>query len=153
MILGPTCDAQAMAAVHALAFEAAWCAADLETLLDSPGVFALAVQAEDGMAGFVLCRAVAGEAEILTLAVSPEYRRRGLATSLVEGGAAAARALGADEMFLEVAADNEVALRLYAAAGFHPAGRRAAYYSRANGPVDALVLRRDLNRGRAGPYD
>jgi ribosomal-protein-alanine N-acetyltransferase len=48
-------------------------------------------------------------------------------------------------MFLEVAADNEAALALYAALGFSPAGRRFRYYERSHGPrVDAIILRSPL---------
>jgi ribosomal-protein-alanine N-acetyltransferase len=142
-----------MSVVHAGAFDAPWNAAELADLLRSPGVFALAVEADQSMAGFVLCRAVAEEAEILTLAVSPVHRQRGMATFLVRAAAEMAQTLGASIMFLEVATDNLPALRLYGASGFRPAGRRASYYERNGEWVDALVLRRDLNRAGAEPYD
>lgn len=139
-------EAPALAQVHAAAFDHAWSAAEIAQLLDGPGGFALLVETDTPLA-FILCRAVAGEAEILTLAVDPAARRRGLARALVEAAAGAARMVGADVMFLEVAHDNLPALGLYEAAGFERAGLRRGYYDRgAAGSADAVVMRLDLGR-------
>lgn len=127
---------EALAAIHAEAFETPWDAASLSALLASPGVFVVA-EAD----GFILIRAVADEAEILTLAVRPPARRGGLGARLVEAAVVRAAALGVERMFLEVAEDNAAARALYARAGFHEAGRRRGYYARADGSrEDALVL-------------
>jgi len=125
-----------LAAVHATAFPAPWDAAAFEGLLDQPGVFAL-----EEADGFILLRAIADEAEILTLAVRPAARRQGVGARLVSEGAVAAVARGATRLFLEVAQDNASALALYARAGFAEAGRRAGYYARPGGRrEDALIL-------------
>jgi ribosomal-protein-alanine N-acetyltransferase len=138
-------DADALAQVHAEAFEAPWTASDILRFAEDPGGFALADETETGMTGFILCRVMAGEAEILTLAVRPEHRRRGVARDLVEAAAALA-GLTAGSVFLEVADDNAAGLALYAGAGFTPVGRRAGYYARSGAPaVDAIVMRRALN--------
>lgn len=127
---------EALAALHAEAFETPWDAASLTALLDSPGVFA--VEQPDG---FILIRVVADEAEILTLAVRPAARRSGLGGRLVEAAVVRAAALGAARMFLEVAEDNVAARALYARAGFVEAGRRRGYYARSDGSrEDALIL-------------
>jgi ribosomal-protein-alanine N-acetyltransferase len=85
---------------------------------------------------------------VLTLAVEPAHRRRGVARDLLRQALALAAAAGAEEAFLEVAADNPGALALYRAEGFEQAGQRGGYYRRTDGEtVDALVLRRTLNRG------
>jgi ribosomal-protein-alanine N-acetyltransferase len=142
-------DKVALAAVHAAAFDSPWPPQAFAELLASPGVFALA--AVDGApVGLILMRAIAGEAEVLTLAVSPTHRRLGAGAALLQAGLNLAAAAGAETAFLEVASDNAAAVALYASAGFEPAGRRAGYYARPPGPAaDALVLRRALNR--AGP--
>jgi len=139
-------DAAAMALVHARAFDPPWSEADFADLLAAPGGFGLlAVDAAEAPKGLVLARAIAGEAEILTLAVDPDRRREGLAWALLTGALAVAAASGAGEMFLEVAADNPAAIGLYAKAGFEPRGRRRGYYSRGDKTsVDALVLRLQL---------
>lgn len=129
-----------LAALHAAAFPTPWDAAALEALLGQDGVFAI-----EEAGGFILLRAVADEAEILTLAVRPDARRTGLGTRLVRVGGAAAAARGARRLFLEVAAGNAPALALYAGAGFIGAGRRPGYYARSGGPKeDALILVRNL---------
>jgi len=134
-------DAGGLAALHGLAFDRPWSAAEISALLDSPGVLALTL--EDG---FVMMRLAGGEAEIITLAVDPAARRQGLGRRLTEAGLAAVLALGAEEAFLEVAQDNPAAIGLYQGLGFATVGRRRAYYPRPEGPVDALVMRLSLNR-------
>jgi ribosomal-protein-alanine N-acetyltransferase len=96
--------------------------------------------------GFILVRSLGPEAEVITLAVAPAARRRGLGRALVETAAAAVAAGGAEALFLEVAADNAPALALYESTGFVRAGHRRGYYARPPGPaVDALTLRRMLS--------
>ena len=141
-------DVLALAKAHASAFDAPWPPEAFATLMASPGVFALAA-VNDEPVGLILMRAIAGEAEVLTLAVEPSHRRRGVAEALLQAALAQAAAMAAEEVFLEVAADNPAALALYRKAGFEQAGRRGGYYRRPDGQAaDALVLRRTLNRGR-----
>jgi ribosomal-protein-alanine N-acetyltransferase len=129
-----------LAVLHAAAFPTPWDAAAFATLLDQAGVFVL-----EDPDGFILLRVVADEAEILTLAVQPAARRRGLGARLVREGAAVAAARGATRLFLEVADDNAAALGLYARAGFAKAGRRPGYYARSDGGrQDALILTLNL---------
>ena len=117
-----------------------WSEAEFTDLLASPLVFALT---EPG--GVLLARAVAGEAELLTVAVAPGQRRNGTGAALVRAFLQEATARGADSAFLEVAADNAPALALYAAAGFTPAGKRRGYYTDPDGRAqDALILVRSL---------
>jgi ribosomal-protein-alanine N-acetyltransferase len=146
-----TADAPAMAALHIAAFDAPWGEAAITQLLTSPGGFGIVARDEaQPPAGFILARAIAGEAEILTLAVDPAARRGGIGRALLAAAIGLAQADGAVSMFLEVAEDNAAALGLYARAGFVEAGRRRGYYSRPGGAaVDARVLRLDLNSGRA----
>lgn len=135
-----TVAADRLAALHATAFDAPWDAAAFASLLDQDGVFP--VETADG---FILMRAVADEAEVLTLAVRPDARRAGQGTRLVAEGVAAASVRGADRVFLEVADDNAAARALYARAGFTEAGRRPRYYARPDGSrVDALLLSLNL---------
>lgn len=137
-------DAPLMASAHAQAFDRPWDQPTFEALLAGAGVFAFVAHDEDP-AGVVLVRALAGEAEILTLAVPPWARRRGVARALMAAALGAARELGAAACFLEVDVDNVPALALYEGLGFERAGVRKAYYDRGGaGRADALVMRLDL---------
>jgi ribosomal-protein-alanine N-acetyltransferase len=135
----------AMAAVHAACFPAgeAWDVAVMAAELSMPGVFGFVAE----VGGMILARAVAGEAEILTLAVHPAARRRGLARALVEAVAAHASRAGATRLFLEVSVANQAARALYSGAGFAQVGTRRRYYPDGS---DALVLSRGL---RPGPVE
>lgn len=129
-----------LAALHAAAFAEPWGAAAFESLLGQAGVYAV-----EGPDGFILMRAVADEAEVLTLAVRPQARRQGLGSRLVEDAAIEAVARGAVRLLLEVAADNAPALAVYVQAGFVEVGRRPGYYARPHGGQrDALLLALNL---------
>src|SRR6185295_4962089 len=92
---------------------------------------------------FILSRLVAGEAEILSVAVASARRSKGLARRLLDLHLRRLAGLGARAVFLEVDEGNTPALRLYRRAGFRQVGRREGYYESSQGAA-ALVLRRDL---------
>ena len=141
-------DPEALAALHASVFTVPrpWSAAEFRALLASRGSFAVTRPAEPGLGGFALVRALAGEAELLTLAVAPDMRRQGIGRQLLEAALEGAAARGAWVMLLEVAADNAPAVALYEAAGFARVARRPRYYRDAFGDaVDALILSRALD--------
>jgi len=132
--------APAMARLHAACFDAAWPETAFAALLSQGGVWALTE-----VDGFILLRVAADEAEILTLAVEPTARRIGVGSRLLDQALSRAARQGATRAFLEVAADNIAAQRLYASAGFSEVGRRSSYYARLGSPpIDALLLARDL---------
>lgn len=133
-----------MAAVHAQAFDTPWDENDFEDLLDGEGLFGFLVRGEDP-AGVLICRALGGEAEILTVGVAPWARRQGVGEALMIAAIGVARQAGSEAMFLEVDVDNASAIGLYQRLGFERAGLRKAYYDRgAKGRADALVMRLDL---------
>jgi ribosomal-protein-alanine N-acetyltransferase len=133
-------DAGELAAIHATAFDRPWDETAMREMLTGSGAFGLKA---DG--GLILCRVLAQEMEVLTLAVAPDRRRQGLAKTLLAAAIEAARQSGARAAFLEVADDNAPAAALYASQGFRRAGLRRGYYNRgAHGRVDALVMRLDL---------
>lgn len=138
-----------LATLHARAFTTPrpWSEAEFASLLSDPLAFLLV----EGDAAFLLGRAVAGEAELLTIAVAPEARRRGLGRKLVARFLYQAQLRGAERAFLEVAADNAAAIGLYESAGFAPAGRRRSYYLTPEGQrIDALVMARELAAAPSG---
>lgn len=91
-------------------------------------------------AGFVLSRHTGGEEELLLIAVRPEHRGRGLGSGLIDSFCTAAKARGADSVFLEMRTNNPARL-LYEARGFTPIGRRPDYYRLPNGRrLDAITF-------------
>lgn len=136
-----------LADLHDKAFDRPWTALEFEDLLKSPGAFAILGEAGEPAEakGFVLCRSIAGEAEILTIAVDPAARRRGWGAALVEVAAGVAAETGAEALFLEVAVDNTAAIALYQATRFAKVGLRKGYYPHPDGAKDAVVMRRALN--------
>jgi ribosomal-protein-alanine N-acetyltransferase len=84
------------------------------------------------LVGFLASRSVEDETEILNVAVHPNFRRRGVATRLIES-------IRGESLFLEVRESNSTAQELYRKLGFEVVGRRDNYY---DDPVeDALVMR------------
>ena len=120
----------------------AWTASQCAGLLPMPGVWLTLARDQDELVGFSLARVVAGEAELLLLAVRPDTRRRGIGKSLVEHFHGAALSRGADRLHLEVR-DGNAAVKLYENSGFTIVGRRRRYYSGGQGELyDALSLSR-----------
>jgi [ribosomal protein S18]-alanine N-acetyltransferase len=138
-------DAAALAALHAAAFRRGWSEDEFERLLLDKTVIAHRAMIGAALAGFIVSRLAAGEAEILSVAVARGQRGRGLARKLLDLHLRRLAGLATTAIFLEVDEDNAPARRLYARAGFRDVGRRPAYYAHdAQAPSNALVLRRDL---------
>lgn len=141
--------AAVLAVLHQGAFgrDAGWSEGDFRSLLETPGTFAWVAQMGSPQGpqpvALALCRAMADEAEILTIGSLPSVRRRGLGRALLRAAAAEAATRGAARLFLEVAVDNEAAVGLYRAIGFQQVGCRKGYYTRPDGSrADALVMAR-----------
>jgi len=98
---------------------------------------------EDGsVVGYAITVAVAGESELLNIAVGPDRRRHGVGALLLDAAMDRCRGSGATEMWLEVRASNAGARMLYASRGFAEMGVRKRYYHAPR--EDAIVLRSDL---------
>lgn len=134
-------DAAAIAALHKISFQRGWGEDEVYRLLIDKTVVAHRSMNGKTMLGFILSRMAAGEAEILSVAIAPRQRGRGLARPLLDLHLRRLAGLGARAVFLEVDEHNAPARALYRRAGFYDVGRRKSYYQ--NG-ASALVLRRDL---------
>ncbi|HEY8259058.1 MAG TPA: ribosomal protein S18-alanine N-acetyltransferase [Gemmatimonadales bacterium] len=137
-------DAAALVALERRAFSDPWSEASFHEALTSAWTFGLVAESSRGVTGYMIGREVAGTGEVLNLAVAPEFRRRGIAGTLLEAGLATFRRRHVDEVFLEVRESNRSAQALYLSRGFRPVGQRAAYYR--NPREDALVLRLALQQ-------
>ncbi len=94
-----------------------------------------------------MARSVAGEGEILTIAVPPEYRRQGFGAQLLDATLGWFEKSAADAIFLEVACGNQAAIALYCRFGFCETGRRKGYTIGQDGAKqDALRMGLDLRQ-------
>jgi ribosomal-protein-alanine N-acetyltransferase len=140
-------DAEALAEIHGAAFARTWSAEDFAALLASRGVFCLGVRRVSlfggRLAGFVLVRIAADEAEILTIAVRPADRRRGYGRLLMDEALRRLYAARVQSCFLEVEKANAPAVGLYRRLGFVATGERRNYYRdpKDGGDGTALVMR------------
>jgi ribosomal-protein-alanine N-acetyltransferase len=121
-------------------FGEAWTASQCAGLLPMPGVWLILARENDAVIGFALGRAVAGEAELLLLAVRRNAQGLGIGRLLLDRFAEEAKGRGAMRLHLEVREGNH-ALSLYERAHFTLIGRRRNYYSGRGGQTyDALTL-------------
>jgi len=145
-------DAAAISALHGKSFQRGWSEDEVEGLLTERNVIAHRAVAGRRLAGFILSRIAADEAEILSVAVARAFRSRGLGQRLLTLHLRRLAGLGVKVVFLEVGETNDAAGKLYARAGFREVSRRANYYGGTPGTgATAVVLRRDLVPAGASP--
>lgn len=106
-------------------------------------------EVRDGkIAGFLCLLMVPDEADILKVAVRPEYRRMGTGRMIIDEMKRKAPKYGVYNIFLEVRKSNSAAIGLYGVKGFFKVGERRNYYT---SPVeDALVMKLELNKSNEG---
>jgi len=138
--------ADVMTRLHATSFPAPWAEEDFEQFLIQPGMLSWIAGHDESAepTGFILMRRVADEAEVLTIAVDPAARKRGVGRALLDHALEILRARGVASVFLEVAVNNKAAQALYRATGFVACGTRRNYYEHGEDGGDATVMRRDL---------
>jgi ribosomal-protein-alanine N-acetyltransferase len=141
-------DCRDFSLLHGERFYRGWGDGEFHSLLTQSNVFGYSARITSGatgLGGFVLAREVAGEAEILTVAVSDKYPRQGLGWRLMLAALRETRARGGETVFLEVDEGNAAAIGLYRKLGFGQVAERKGYFD--NGPgrkSSALVMRVDL---------
>ena len=91
-----------------------------------------------GYAGAFLPNA-GGEGDIMTVAVDPNYRRKGIATHFISELEKWAKSRGAESMMLEVDVENESAINLYSKLGYEKLNIRKNYYGYGK---DAQIMKR-----------
>jgi ribosomal-protein-alanine N-acetyltransferase len=128
--------------IDALSLPRPWSAGIWRGELGSPYGLYLVIEDGAGIFGHIGVRHVLGELHITTIAVRPEYRRRGHARALI--GEALAAYPNAGHVHLEVRPTNAAAVALYESLGFKTTGHRPRYY----GDEDALLMTLDLGEDR-----
>ena len=131
-------DAPALAALEARVFADGWEEVRFRDLLGQDRFLAVGAFGRSGLCAYLTAYSVAGELEIVNVAVAPAFRGQGLGRALLRFFLAQARARGAVRAVLEVRSSNAPARALYAGGGFVQVGVRKRYY--ADSGEDALVL-------------
>lgn len=139
-------DADAVARLHAQSFYRGWPRQDIESyLMDRDTPTLVACDAKHKVAGFAMLRLLGDDVELMTIAVDPKYRGKGVGTALLRACFEDLMMTPSRRMILEVAADNPAAIRLYQKLGFTKIAERKGYYARPDGqPATALVMARQL---------
>ncbi|WP_282045295.1 ribosomal protein S18-alanine N-acetyltransferase [Roseibium album] len=142
-------DLPKIADIHAASFPNKWNSEELARMKAQEGVAILVARRASPYGtraplGFLILRTVADEAEVITIAVHPRQRGRGIGKKLMEAGLFRLYGERCSHLFLEVDAANNVALLLYRSLGFKQVGQRKGYYSESGGDGTALVMRIDL---------
>jgi [ribosomal protein S18]-alanine N-acetyltransferase len=139
-------DADAVAKLHARSFYRGWPRQDIEAyMLDPDTPTLVACDAKRKVAGFAMLRLLGDDAELMTIAVDPKYRGKGVGKALMQACFEDLRMTPSRRMILEVATDNPAAIKLYDNLGFKTLSERKGYYARPDGqPATALVMARQL---------
>ncbi len=132
---------EAIAELEKLCFSDPWpYEAIFPELLNPLSLWLVAMEGET-LVGYIGSQSVLPEADVMNVAVHPDYRRRGIAQALIQKLSGELKAKGVTCLSLEVRASNDPAIALYTALGFAQVGRRPNYYR--NPKEDALILRKE----------
>ncbi len=129
-------DLPAVLAIERRSFQTPWSLAMFVLELSKPSGICLAITGEAGLLGYLVCSRYTDVWHLMNIAVVPERRREGIATTLMERLFDDA---GPDGRFtLEVRTSNASAIAMYERFGFRPAGHRRRYYH--DNGEDALIM-------------
>lgn len=134
--------------LHADIFTENWDAENIERQLFRENVLSLAAQClkKRMLVGYIAVQFAAETAEILSIGVKPAYRSLGVGEALLKDCIRELQRMGMDELFLEVAKSNQIALKLYRKLGFKGVGHRRNYFKSQDRDKkfwreDALIMR------------
>ena len=130
-----------VAALEKLCFADPWSENSVASELNNDLALWLVAMNDDTVVGYIGSQTVAGETDVMNIAVHPDWRRRGIAQSLIECLVLELKNRGSEALMLEVRASNEPAIALYEKLEFRQVGRRPNYYR--NPKEDALILRKE----------
>ncbi len=130
-----------VAQLETLCFSDPWSENSVASELKNPLALWLVALDDTTVAGYIGSQSVEEEADMMNVAVHPDYRRKGIARELVAGLVAALAEKGVHSLSLEVRASNAPAISLYEQLDFTQVGRRPNYYR--NPREDALILRKE----------
>ncbi|WP_019222218.1 ribosomal protein S18-alanine N-acetyltransferase [Bartonella rattaustraliani] len=138
-------DSDSLCHIHQHCFTPAWEKHAFDDFLTDLSIFgykASLCEKADKILGFCLCRLVLDEAEIITIAVHPHFRRQGIGFLLLDSTLRHLHHEHAIKLFLEVEETNLSALKLYQSFKFQKIAKRIAYYQAKNSRTDAILMQK-----------
>ncbi|MBB5073389.1 ribosomal-protein-alanine N-acetyltransferase [Bartonella callosciuri] len=142
-------DSFSLHKIHQLCFVPAWGKQAFDNFLTDHSIFgykASLIGRPDQILGFCLCRLIFDEAEIITIAVHPHFRRKGIGTLLIDSTFRHLHRERAIKLFLEVEETNISALNLYQRFEFQKISKRLAYYQEKNNRGDAIIMQKTFKQ-------
>ena len=130
-----------LAELEKLCFSDPWSESSVASELNNQLALWLVAEDNGRVAGYVGSQTVMGESDMMNVAVHPDYRKQGIATTLIVGLVEELRKRESHCLTLEVRASNENAISLYQKLEFQQVGCRKNYYR--NPKEDALILRKE----------
>ncbi len=118
---------------------------ELKHYMEAPGTFTVVAEADErGIAGFLVGqRHKRGLGHVVTIDVSPRFRREGVGSLLMEEAESRLRSEGCHSIFLETAVDNLPAIAFYKRLGYQTLRTLSGYYM---GELDALLMGKKLEQ-------
>jgi ribosomal-protein-alanine N-acetyltransferase len=138
-------DLDEIEAIERASYPAPWSRSMFASELAKPSSLSLAaVDGRGRLVGYLVLSRFVDAWHVMNLAVDPAWRRRGIASLLLERLFELTRDDVRRGYTLEVRVSNVAAIRLYERFGFHSKGIRRGYYT--DNREDALIMWRDLDR-------
>lgn len=134
-------DLDAVVAIESASYSTPWQYEHFSNEIEAGYSWPYVAVEKGRVVGYVCLMSLFEEAQILNIAVLPDYRGRGVARTLLQQAFAMAIEKGAEVVALEVRASNIVAISLYEQLGFSRVGIRAGYYEAAE---DAILMEKQL---------
>ena len=130
-----------VAELERLCFADPWSEKSVASELDNKWALWLVAVEDDRVTGYIGSQTSIDETDVMNVAVHPDFRRRGIAESLIIRLVDELKMRGSHALMLEVRASNTPAIALYEKLGFRQVGCRKNYYR--NPKEDALILRKE----------
>jgi len=133
---------EAIAELEKICFQDPWSVNSIASELSNRLSTWLVAVENGAVCGYVGSQSVLDSADMMNIAVHPEYRNRGIACALVSELIALLKNQNVISLMLEVRVSNESAINLYKKLGFEIVGKRPRYYH--NPREDAYIMRKEF---------
>ncbi len=131
-------DIADIAGIEKECFNSPWSEEGLRSELANEGAHFFTAKKDSKIAGYMGMHIVLDECYIANVAVSPDFRRQGIADALLDNAEKTAREKGCCFISLEVRVSNTPAISLYEKHGYVSIGERKNFYS---APIEnALIM-------------